>query len=202
MGPKAARTKANILSTAVRLVADTGFVGASARHVAEEAGTAIGTIYRYYGSLEELHSEVFRRMATKEFQAVERAVSQHESVRKQILALVDVFSSRALRSRKLAEALLFEPVNPLVEKERLVYRSKYHELLAHVISKGIEKGEIPHQDSSLSARALVGAIAESLMGRLSPPQIEPENDIQMNQLITEIGQLCLRAIGEETEKSS
>ena len=199
LGPKAARTKANILATAVRLVADSGFAGASARHVAEVAGTATGTIYRYYGSLEELHSEVFRKVATTEFLAVEESVRGQRSVHDQILALVDVFSSRALRSRNLAEALLFEPVNPFVEQERLVYRSKYHELVADVIRNGVESGEIPFQDPDLSARALVGAIAESLMGRLAPPQAEPENNIQMTKLITHIGHFCLRAIGAETE---
>ena len=130
---------------------------------------------------------------------MEKAVRGEQFVRNQILTLVDVFSSRALRSRNLAEALLFEPVNPFVEQERLVYRSKYHELLADVIRNGIEGGEIPPQDSDLSARALVGAIAESLMGRLAPPQAEPKNDIQMTKMITHIGHFCLRAIGAETE---
>ena len=199
LGPKAARTKANILATATRLVAVSGFAGATARNVAEAAGIATGTIYRFYGSLEELHSEVFRKVATVEFLAVEEALRGEQSVRNQILSLVDVFSSRALRSRNLAEALLFEPVNPFVEQERLVYRSKYHELLADVIRNGVEGGEIPLQDSDLSARALVGAIAESLMGRLAPPQAEPKNDTQMTKMITHIGHFCLRAIGAEME---
>ena len=45
-------------------------------------------------------------------------------------SVLATFASRALRRPRLAWALLAEPVDPLVDAERLVYRERYSELTA------------------------------------------------------------------------
>src|SRR5262249_59451365 len=94
-------------------------------------------------------------------------------------AVVATFARRALRRRRLAWALVYEPVDPLVDAERLVYRREYCRHMAGLLRAGIAAGEIPDQNAELSAAAVVGAIAESLVGPLSPVagQIGSDRDL-------------------------
>ena len=83
-------------------------------------------------------------------------------------AAVAAHARRALKSRRLSWALLYEPVDVLVDEERLVHRRRYCRHMAGLIRQGIAAGEIPDQNVELCAAALVGAIAEALVGPLSP----------------------------------
>jgi AcrR family transcriptional regulator len=120
-----------------------------------------------------------------------------------IAAGVEAFARRALRGRRLAWALLAEPVDPAVEAERLHFRHSYRDLMAEVLDEGIEAGEVPPQDTEATAAALIGAIGEAMLGPLSPtspyngssltgrPRTNPE------ALIASLVNFCTRAIGEE-----
>ena len=83
-------------------------------------------------------------------------------------AAVETFARRALRGRRLAWALIAEPVDPAVEAERLVFRRAYRDAFADVIARESPRGELPEQDPATSAAALVGAIGEALVGPVSP----------------------------------
>ena len=78
------------------------------------------------------------------------------------------FAERALRRPRLAWALIAEPVDPLVDAERLAYRERYSALTAQALRAGIEAGELPAQNVELTAAALVGGCGEALVGPLSP----------------------------------
>ncbi|WP_297006870.1 TetR/AcrR family transcriptional regulator [uncultured Corynebacterium sp.] len=196
---RAERRRADILDAATVLVATGGFGAATVRAIADSSGIAIGTVYRYFGHREELLAEIFRSLADREYRAVERAVRAAASgsgnggnsrvLAARLTALLTTFSRRALISPRTAEALLFEPVNPLVEAERLAFRRRYHELLVGIITAGVAAGEIPAQDAATSARAVIGANAEALMGRLSSRPANPEEHI------SSVTTFCLRALG-------
>jgi AcrR family transcriptional regulator len=79
-----------------------------------------------------------------------------------------VFAQRALHNRRLAWALLAEPVDPAVDAERLAYRARYAELVARVLRDAIAAGEIPEQDAHFTAAAIIGGCGEVLVGPLSP----------------------------------
>ena len=82
--------------------------------------------------------------------------------------MLATFARRALRNPRLAWALIAEPVDPLVDAERLAYRSRYAALIAEGLRDGIAAGELPAQDAELTAAALVGGCGEALVGPLSP----------------------------------
>jgi hypothetical protein len=73
-----------------------------------------------------------------------------------------------LRRPRLAWALIAEPVDPLVDAERLSYRERYSALTADALRAGIAAGELPEQNVALTAAALVGGCGEALVGPLSP----------------------------------
>jgi AcrR family transcriptional regulator len=73
-----------------------------------------------------------------------------------------------LRNPRLAWALIAEPVDPLVDAERLAYRERYAEVIADALRAGIDAGQLPEQNIELTAAALVGGCGEALVGPLSP----------------------------------
>ena len=82
--------------------------------------------------------------------------------------VLGTFAERALRNPRLAWALIAEPVDPLVDAERLAYRERYAEVIAEALRTGIEAGQLPGQNVELTAAALVGGCGEALVGPLSP----------------------------------
>jgi AcrR family transcriptional regulator len=167
-----APTRERLLSAARELIEDGGYAAASVVAITSRAGLAAGTLYRHFGSKEELFAEVFRSVCDRELEAMRGAA--HEDGLTAAARLENVlltFAQRALKRPRLAWALIAEPVDPLVEAERLAYRARYAALVAEGLKDAIADGEIPAQDASLTAAALVGACGEALVGPLSRTHI-------------------------------
>ena len=63
LGPKAARTRARILSSALRLFAERGYEATTMRDVAREAEASVGLAYRYFGSKDEFALALYEELA-------------------------------------------------------------------------------------------------------------------------------------------
>jgi AcrR family transcriptional regulator len=203
------QTREKIVRAALALVARGGYREAQVAAVAKRAGVATGTVYRHFPSKADLLTEVFRVASAREVAAVRRAVgsgsadSQHEvdavaqaggvTAQERLVAAVDTFARRALRGRRLAWALLAEPVDPAVEAERLQFRRAFADAFASTIADGVARGELPPQDPAFTATALVGAIGEALVGPLSPTHADTDVDVLVSRLIT----FCLRSTTDQ-----
>jgi hypothetical protein len=66
-----------------------------------------------------------------------------------------------------AYALIAEPVDPSVEAERLTFRRAYADLFSRALRDAMASGELPEADPDLAAAAIVGALAEALLGPLA-----------------------------------
>jgi AcrR family transcriptional regulator len=161
-------TRERLLTAARELIEEGGYGAASVIAVADRAGVAAGTLYRHFASKEELFVEVFRAVCDRELEAMQAAAATETSHVERIVTVLATFAGRALRSPRLAWALIAEPVDPLVDAERLAYRARYSALTAQALRSGINAGELPEQDVSLTAAALVGGCGEALVGPLSP----------------------------------
>jgi AcrR family transcriptional regulator len=189
-----AETRERIVVAARELIAEGGYVAAQIATVADRAGVAVGTVYRHFPSKSDLFAEVFREASQHEVDAMSEAVhATSGTASERIAAGVEVFARRALRGKRLAWALLAEPVDPAVEAERLHFRHSYRDLMAEVIADGIEAGDLPDQDVEVTAAALIGAIGETMLGPLSPTA----NGGDPEELIASLINFCTRAIGEE-----
>ncbi|MER5498699.1 MULTISPECIES: TetR/AcrR family transcriptional regulator [unclassified Streptomyces] len=180
-----------LLDAARQLLAEGGYAAASVSALARRADVSTGSVYNHFASKQDLLAAVFRHVAGHELDAVRRAVRGREGVAEQLRALVEVFSYRALRAPRTAWALLAEPVDPLVEEERLTYRRGYHDLAETIIVAGVDSGELPAQDARLSAAAVIGAVGEALIGPLSPVGVRTDPA----PVVEGITMLCLRAVG-------
>jgi AcrR family transcriptional regulator len=164
-----APTRDRLLAAAGELIEEDGYGGASVAAIAERAGVASGTLYRHFSSKEELFVELFRSVCDREVEAMRSAAGSVDGSEVDRLETVfATFARRALRRPRLAWALLAEPVDPLVDAERLEYRERYAALAAAALRAAIDAGEIPDQNVELTAAALVGGCGEALVGPLSP----------------------------------
>ncbi len=197
---KKAEIRERILLAAHSLVVKGGFREASVSAIAKQAGVATGSVYSHFPSKSDLFSEVFRSATEREVNKVAEAVHQDGSVTKRLVAAVYCFSKRALKSPRLAWALIAEPVDPQVDADRLLYRHAYAELFEALLEEGIHSGELPLQSKSVSAAALVGIMAETLVGPLSPPSRRELHDnatpsiLDEDKLIDSIARFCVQAV--------
>jgi len=186
-------TRERITAAALGLIAEGGYVNAPVAAVAGRAGVAVGTVYRHFPSKSELFAEVFREASQREVDAMAEAAgaSDGATAAERIVAGTEAFARRALAGRRLAWALLAEPVDPAVEAERLHFRESYRDVIAAVLRDGIDSGELPTQDPEATAAALVGAIGEAMVGPLSPTATggHPES------VVASLNDFCIRAIG-------
>ncbi|SOB84373.1 TetR/AcrR family transcriptional regulator [Streptomyces sp. 1331.2] len=156
-----------VLQSAVLLLAERGYGGCTMAAVADRAGIATGSLYQHFANKAELSVQLFRRVVTREIDAVNAALAQRDTPQQRIAAVVETFATRALRARRLAYALLVEPADAVVDGERLVFRRAFRDVIATEIAAAVAGGELPEQDPVLTAAALVGAVGEALAGPLA-----------------------------------
>ena len=187
-----AGTRERLLRAAAAVIQEGGWGSASVGAIAMRAGVAAGTLYRHFPSKAELFVEVFRAVSQREVAAMRAASTHARSVPERFEAVVATYAGRALRNRRLAWALVYEPVDPLVDAERLAYRRDYRENMARLLREGIEAGAMPPQDADLAAAAVVGVIAETLVGPLSPVAEVTRSE---GDIVAAIVSLCRRVVG-------
>jgi AcrR family transcriptional regulator len=182
-------TRERLLAAARGLIEEGGYASASVAAIADRAGVASGTLYRHFPSKAELFVEVFRAVCAGEERAMLAAADASGGAAVgRLEAVLTTFARRALQNRRLAWALLAEPVDPLVDAERLAYRERYASLVAAELRAAIGAGEIPPQDFAFTAAALVGGCGEALVGPLSSVD-------GSDQVVAAIQTFVRRAIG-------
>ncbi len=177
-----------IVQAATTVLSQQGFAGLSMASVAATAGVATGTVYKHFESKAELVTAVFRAVVGREVDAVAAAGSSSGSATERVVAAVQTFAGRALRNPKLAYVLLVEPVDAVVDIERLRFRRAFTDTFVAAVAEGVATGELPAQNPYTTGAALVGAIGEVLVGPLAT---NPHNATVVPDLVA----FALRALG-------
>ena len=90
--------------------------------VAARAGVAAGTVYRYFPGKIELVGALVESVAEREIEAVRRAADAAPGPLSALAAAIATFGARALRQRKLAWAVIAEPVDTDTDAVRQQFR--------------------------------------------------------------------------------
>lgn len=196
MTTTAPSTRERLVAAAQELLQEGGYGTAHVGEVTARAGITASALYRHFPSKADLFVEVFRSVCGREITAMTRAAQAAAADGATVVARVEetlaVFATRALANPRLAWALLAEPVDPLVDAERLAYRQTYRALLAALLTEAVDAGEIPAQDPDLTAAALVGGVGEALVGPLSPV---PDTPRDPEALVAALRTFTRRAVG-------
>lgn len=189
---RGAGTRERLVRAAAAVVEEAGYGAASVAAIAERAGAATGALYRHFPSKAALFVDLFRRAAEYQLDAMYAAAAAHEGFVDKLDAVLRTYATGALANPRLTWALVYEPVDSLVDAERLTYRRRYREDMADLIREAIAADEIPAQNADLTAAAVVGAMAEALVGPISPLASQQVGEAE---IVDGIVRLCRRAIG-------
>ena len=113
-----------ILAAAQALAAESGMAAVQIAPVAERAGIAAGTVYRYFPAKTVLVTALVEARSAAEIAALTRAADAAPGPLSALCAAIATFAGRALAHRRLAFALIAEPVEPEVEAGCWQARSK------------------------------------------------------------------------------
>jgi AcrR family transcriptional regulator len=188
----AARREA-ILVAARSIAGEGGLAAVQIVAVAERAAIAAGTVYSYFPAKADLVAELAASVSRREIAAVRRAADAAPGPLSALAAAIATFAVRALRNRRLAYAVIAEPVDAAVDAVRLTYRKALASELEARIRAATASGHLPEQDAGLAAAALVGSLLEGLLGPLAPDTVE--GDAGRRAAVQSLSLLCLRAVG-------
>src|SRR5215831_12623242 len=110
-----------------------------------------------------------------------------------LAAAISAFAARALERRRLAFALMAEPVEPEIDAARAAYRQALTGEFERLIREALEAGRLPDQDAALAAPALLGALVEGLIGPHAPAA--PDDPAKARARVQMLTLFALRALG-------
>lgn len=189
----AARHQA-ILAAARSAATEGGMAAVQVAPVAQRAGIATGTVYRYFPAKTDLVSALVTAIASREIDAVRKAGKAAPGPLSALAASIATFAARAMRNRRLAYAVIAEPVDAEVEAVRIAYRRALADELQTRIEAAMQAGYLPAQDMRLAAPALVGALLEGLLGPLAPGGGN-EDAARTREAVQTLTLFSLRALG-------
>jgi AcrR family transcriptional regulator len=182
-----------ILAAARMLAAEGGMAAVQINAVAARAGIAAGTVYRYFPSKTELVGAVIAALAEREIAAIRRAADAAPGPLSALAAAITCFAARALAARRLAFAILAEPVEPEIDSLRVAYRQALAVEFEGRILAAVQRRLLPDQDGSVAALALVGALIEGLIGPLAPESSDDRTENRKR--VQALTLFALRALG-------
>jgi len=189
---KTEETRKLLVTSARDLIAEVGFREAQMIAVAARAGIAVGTVYRYFPAKSDLMVEVVGHTSQREVDVVAGIAMGDDTAQVRLGNAIWTFARRALQGRRLAHALMAEPVEPEVEAARLRYRRKLARVFETIIEQGIREGDFLAQNVQVAAACVVGSLFDGLLGALALDSLHSEAD--RTESAVALVDFCLRGI--------
>jgi TetR/AcrR family transcriptional regulator, repressor of fatR-cypB operon len=139
---KTSDKRADVMQAALELVAEQGFHGAPMAEIAEKAGVAAGTIYRYFESKDVLITELHRELEDKIMEVLQEGYPSGRPLRERFLYLIRellrYFITNPLHFRYM-EQYFNSPYGISMHRDRLLGKSGNHDILMDIFELGIEQ---------------------------------------------------------------
>jgi AcrR family transcriptional regulator len=161
--PRSDRAHRAILDAAGALLVEEGFAGLRLEHVATRAGVGKATIYRRWGSRQELALELLLELAGPHIPVADAGDTREEllaAVLNPVRALTETSFGPVIRS------LLSEIANDprLGDRFRSTVVGARRAEVARIMARGIERGDLrPDADVDIATELLVGPVYFRLM---------------------------------------
>src|ERR1043166_8604944 len=188
---KLAARKEAILDAARDLGADGDMSAVQIVPVAERAGIAAGTVYRYFPGKTDLVAALVEALTQNEIAALVRAGDAAPGPLSALAAVIVTFAARMLAHRRLAFALIAEPGEAALDAARIASRRTLAKTFETRISAAMAARHLPDQDAGVAATALLGALVEGLIGPLAPAADPAKVLVEVQMLAL----FALRALG-------
>ncbi len=188
-----AERRAAIIEAAREIAAEDGMGAVQIAPVADRAGIAAGTVYRYFPSKTELVRTLVETISAQEIAAMRRAADAAPGPLSALAAALAAFAARPAGHQPLSWTLLAESGEPELERFRRAYRKSLADEIESLIKLAVAAGRLPAQDARLAAVAIVGAMVEALISRFNPSQVDDAS--HRPDQIRSLTLLVLRGLG-------
>jgi AcrR family transcriptional regulator len=185
-----AARRAAIVAATRETASEGGMAAVQIAPVAQRAGIAAGTVYRYFPSKTDLIAAVLAEISEREIGALRRAAANAPGPLSALACVIMSFAARVLRHRRLAFAAIAEPVDAALDPIRLKFRKLLADEFATRIGAAIASGHLPEQDAPLAAVGVLGLLVEGTIGPLAPQSGGRERELVQSLALT-----ALRALG-------
>jgi AcrR family transcriptional regulator len=181
-----------IVDAARELAGEGGMEAVQVVPIAARASIASGTVYRYFPSKHDLVTALAEGFAERELAAIRKAADAAPGPLSALAAAVVTFAARCQRNRRLAWAVLAEPVDRELDALRVKCRKSLAREFETRIASAVEAAHLPAQDASLAAAAVLGCLLEGLVGPLAPTIAD---EARMREAVQALTLAALRALG-------
>jgi len=181
---------AGIIAAARDAAAEGGMAAVQIAPVAQRAGIAAGTVYRYFPGKTDLVAALVAELRESEVSALREAAAAAPGPLSALAAAITTLATRSLRARRLIFATLAEPVDAEIDAIRLSFRKALAGEFETRIAAAVASRHLPEQDAALSSRALIGLMVEGSIGPLAADPAGREREA-----VQSLALLALRALG-------
>ena len=134
--------RSDIMQAALVLIADQGFHGAPMAEIAEKAGVAAGTIYRYFESKDVLINELHRELEDKISVMLLEGYPVESPLRERFLYLIRELLRHFIKNPlhfRYMEQYFNSPYGISMHRDRLLGKSGNQDILMDIFEKGINQ---------------------------------------------------------------
>ncbi len=165
------QTRGRLLNAAKKVFSERGYHNAQISHIIDEAGVARGTFYLYFKSKEEIFKELLEEVVAElkeRIKPVELSDDPVEQVAQNFERIIEF----ALEEKELARIVLQRNCDPELSRITDEFFESVVSFISSSIEKGISMGLLRECNSELLARAVVGAIKETILGLLDKEEVD------------------------------
>ena len=170
--------KSRIDAAALHLFAERGADATPMPMIAESAGVAVGSLYRYYANKDELVARLYADNYARLAQELDRAQTQAATARDKVAAMVRFICGFFDREWDLARFLLLEQH---VRLKTYSGAANPVDVVYGVLAEGIRRGEVRRLDGVLATALVIGPVVQAATfltyGRLTGPLSNAAEDI-------------------------
>ena len=182
---KTSNTREQLLKATLKLISEKGYLGATTREIAQEAGVTELTLFRHFGSKERLFESLLNSYT---FLPVLRDLLPEltELSCEDALRLLATRFLLSLKERKSMVKIMYSEVNVYPEKVRKVYNTFIDEVratLAGYFNTLQRQGKLRNVSPEMAARVFHGLIfsyfrAEEIMGKTGMTKKKMDRDVR------------------------
>jgi TetR/AcrR family fatty acid metabolism transcriptional regulator len=156
--------KDQIRIAAIKVIAKEGFFNATTDKIAKEANVAVGTLYNYFSSKEDILDYIFQIECKKRISYYTEIKNSNREWFAKIEEILRFHFQEMIKDPHIAKIILAERIN--ASRSKLISLDSFAKLpmiLADILEEGITEGQIRQCDVKIMSLIIFGFI-ESVMG--------------------------------------
>lgn len=149
-----------IREAAVKVIAQEGFYNTKTFKIAEEAGVAVGTIYNYFDSKDQILEYIFNVEFTKRINLLKELKNKKMPIKEKLKIFIEKHFKEIKENLDTAQILVREKEFPKSSEFSAIlnYLNEIPLLMEDMLDKAVKNGEIKNQNTAITAGLIFGAL--------------------------------------------